>query len=50
MPADSLVRQAALWNQEGIWKKVMPINRSVSVLTAAQNFKERFKQNVTFIY
>ena len=48
MPADSLVRQADLWDQNKVWEKVMPVGYKPDEV---QTFKDRFKKyNVTFIY
>ena len=47
MPADSLVRQAALWDKNMIWEKIMPVGFKTEEV---QTFKDRFKQDVAFIY
>jgi len=47
MPADSLVRQADLWDQNKVWEKIMPVGFKPDEV---QKFKDRFKKNVHFIY
>jgi len=48
MPVDSLVRQAALWNQNKVWEKVMPVGFEPEEV---ETFKDRFKRGaLCFIY
>jgi len=47
MPVDSLARQAALWDDNNIWEKIMPVGYKSN---EALLFQRRFLKDVTFIY
>ena len=47
MPADSLMKQAILWDQNKIWEKIMPVGLKPEDV---QTFKDRFKKTMNFIY
>ena len=49
MPADTLIAQAQLWEKLDIWKRIIP-NRVMPTIQDVDNFKNRFKKNVRFIY